>query len=199
MTQYGYMRVSKHDGSQVFDLQYDSLRAAGVAEKDIYEDRMSGRKEHRPGLDACFKAIHRGDVLVVWKLDRLGRSTQHLVKVVNDLTAEGIGVHVLTGMGGPIDTTTANGKLLFNIFATLAEFEADLIRERTVAGLAAARARGRKGGRPYALTTGKVSMAESGMAHRRQSVKELAKELGVSASTLYRTHRRAQQHRAAAD
>jgi len=187
MTQYGYMRVSKHDGSQVFDLQYDSLRAAGVAEKDIYEDRMSGRKEHRPGLDACFKAIHRGDVLVVWKLDRLGRSTQHLVKVVNDLTAEGIGVHVLTGMGGPIDTTTANGKLLFNIFATLAEFEADLIRERTVAGLAAARARGRKGGRPRLDTSSsKVAMAKRLYADKTNTPSAICKTLNISRATLYR-------------
>lgn len=173
--------------------------AAGVTEQDIYEDRMSGRTTHRPGIDACFKAMHAGDVLVIWKLDRLGRSTQHLVTMVNTLTASGIGVHVLTGIGGPIDTTTATGKLLFNIFATLAEFEADLIRERTLAGLDAARLRGRTGGRPPSLSPAKASLAASGMAHRRQSVKALAAELGVSQSTLYRTHRRAQQSVAAAN
>src|SRR6201991_1484268 len=143
--QIGYVRVSKADGSQVLDLQMDALRAAGVEPDNIYEDQASGKKDDRPGLAACLKALRKGDVLVIWKLDRLGRNLKHLVNTVHELTERGIGFKVLTG--APIDTTTPAGKLTFAIFAGLAEFERDLIRERTIAGLEAARARGRKGGR----------------------------------------------------
>jgi DNA invertase Pin-like site-specific DNA recombinase len=143
----GYMRVSKADGSQVLDLQKDALTAVGVSERHLYSDTASGKQDDRPGLAACLQALREGDTLVVWKLDRLGRSLRHLVNVVHDLTSRGIGLKVLTGHGAAIDTTTPAGKLVFGIFASLAEFERDLISERTRAGLASARARGRKGGR----------------------------------------------------
>ena len=146
--QIGYMRVSKEDGSQSTDLQRDALRAAGVAARRLYEDRASGSLDARPGLDAALKALRRGDTLIVWKLDRLGRDLRHLINVVHDLSMRSIGFKVLTGHGASIDTTTSAGKLVFGIFASLAEFERDLISERTRAGLASARARGRKAVHP---------------------------------------------------
>lgn len=142
----GYIRVSKSDGSQVLDLQRDALVAAGVAAERIYQDLSSGRKDDRPGLAACLKALQPGNTLVIWKLDRLGRDLKHLVNTIDELSQRDIGLKVLAGAGAQIDTTTANGRLVFGIFAALAEFEAELIRERTMAGLAAARARGRLGG-----------------------------------------------------
>ncbi len=138
----GYMRVSKADGSQATDLQRDALIAAGVDPVHLYEDQASGMREDRPGLTSCLKALRTGDTLVVWKLDRLGRDLRHLINTVHDLTGRGIGLKVLTGHGAAIDTTTAAGKLVFGIFAALAEFERELIAERTIAGLASARARG---------------------------------------------------------
>ena len=182
----GYARVSKADGSQSFDLQRDALLAAGVGEDRIYTDRASGKKDKRPGLEACQKALREGDVLVVWKLDRLGRSLHHLVKTVIGLSECGVGLKVLTGQGAQIDTTTAAGRLSFGIFAALAEFESELIRERTVAGLSAARVRGRKGGRKLALTKAQVRTIQAAMAHRDTSVSELCQELGISPVTLYR-------------
>ncbi len=141
----GYMRVSKADGSQATDLQRDALIANGVDPAHLYEDQASGKREDRPGLVSCLKALRPGDTLVVWKLDRLGRDLRHLINTVHDMTGRGIGLKVLTGHGAAIDTTTAAGKLVFGIFAALAEFERELIAERTIAGLASARARGRKG------------------------------------------------------
>ena len=142
----GYARVSKTDGSQSLDLQRDALRAAGIDDAtNLYHDFASGVRDDRPGLDSCLRALRKGDVLVVWKLDRLGRNLAHLVNTVQDLSARGVGLRVLAGQGAQIDTTTAAGRLVFGIFAALAEFERELIRERTVAGLKAARARGRKG------------------------------------------------------
>src|SRR5258707_13664164 len=131
--QIGYMRVSKADGSQSTDLQRDALRAVGVTTRRLYEDRASGRLDARPGLDAALKALRRGDTLIVWKLDRLGRDLRHLINVVHDLSTRSIGFKVLTGHGASIDTTTPSGKLVFGIFAALAEFERDLISERTKA------------------------------------------------------------------
>jgi DNA invertase Pin-like site-specific DNA recombinase len=133
------MRVSKADGSQVFDLQRDALIAAGVPDRNLYSDTASGKLDDRPGLEACLKALRDGDTLVVWKLDRLGRNLRHLVNVVHDLTSRNVGFRVLTGQGASIDTTTPSGKLVFGIFASLAEFERDLISERTRVGLASAR------------------------------------------------------------
>jgi len=146
------MRVSKADGSQVFDLQLDALVDSGVSERNIYSDTASGKQDTRPGLESCLKALRPGDTLVVWKLDRLGRSLRHLVNIVHEITEQRIGLRVLTGQGAAVDTTTAAGKLVFGIFAALAEFERELIRERTIAGLAAARARGRSGGRRPKMT-----------------------------------------------
>lgn len=182
----GYVRVSKADGSQSLDLQKDALIAAAVHEGQTYSDHASGKKDDRPGLEACLKALRMGDVLVVWKLDRLGRSLHHLVRIVTMLSERGIGLRVLTRQGAAIDTTTAAGRLSFGIFAALAEFESELIRERTMAGLLAARARGRKGGRKFALTKAQVRMAQAAMANRDTSVAELCKELSISPVTLYR-------------
>lgn len=182
----GYARVSKADGSQSFDLQHDALIGAGVEKAAIYDDRVSGKRDSRPGLDACRKALRPGDVLVVWKLDRLGRDLRHLVNLVKDLAEHDVGLRVLAGQGAQIDTTTPAGRLIFGIFASLAEFERELIRERTVAGLAAARARGRSGGRKFALTKAQVRLAQAAMASRDTSVAVLAAELGVKPVTLYR-------------
>ena len=182
----GYMRVSKADGSQSLDLQRDALVEAGVDADAIYDDKASGKLDDRPGLAACLKALRKGDVLVVWRLDRLGRSLAHLVGTVDGLAARGVGFRVLSGHGAAVDTTSASGRLVFGIFASLAEFERELIRERTVAGLAAARARGRKGGRRFALTKAQVRLAQAAMASRDTSVSELAAELGIKPVTLYR-------------
>jgi DNA invertase Pin-like site-specific DNA recombinase len=182
----GYMRVSKADGSQVLDLQRDALSAAGVNARHLYSDTASGKQDDRPGLAACLQALREGDTLVVWKLDRLGRSLRHLVNVVHDLTSRGIGLRVLTGQGAAIDTTTPAGKLVFGIFASLAEFERDLISERTRAGLASARARGSKGGRRPKMTPAKLRLAMAAMGKPETNVGALCRELGVTRSTLYR-------------
>jgi DNA invertase Pin-like site-specific DNA recombinase len=182
----GYARVSKADGSQVFDLQRDALIEAGVSRKRLYEDRASGKSDDRPNLEACLKALRKGDVLVVWKLDRLGRDLRHLVNTVQNLADRGIGFKVLAGQGADIDTTTAGGKLIFAIFAALAEFERELIRERTRAGLTAARARGRIGGRKFALTKAQVRLAQAAMGKKETRVSDLCEELGVTRVTLYR-------------
>ncbi|WP_022906743.1 recombinase family protein [Curtobacterium sp. B18] len=182
----GYMRVSKADGSQTTDLQRDALLAAGVGEEQLYHDHASGKKDDRPGLVSCLKSLRDGDTLVVWKLDRLGRDLHHLVNTVHDLTARGVGLKVLTGQGAAIDTTTAAGKLVFGIFAALAEFERELISERTHAGLASARARGRVGGRPFTMTPAKVRTAMAAMGNPETNVGELCEELGISRQTLYR-------------
>lgn len=180
------MRVSKADGSQTTDLQRDALLAAGIGADSLYEDRASGKKDDRPQLAACLKALRHGDTLVVWKLDRLGRDLRHLVNIVHDLTERGIGLKVLTGQGAAIDTTTASGKLVFGIFAALAEFERELISERTRAGLASARARGRNGGRPYKMTPAKLRLAMASMGKPETKVGDLCTELGITRQTLYR-------------
>src|SRR6201996_9488234 len=162
----GYMRVSKADGSQVNDLQRDALLAAGVEARHLYEDQASGQRDDRPGLAACLKALREGDTLIVWKLDRLGRDLRHLVNTVHDLTARGVGFKVLSGHGASIDTTSPSGKLVFGIFAALAEFERELIVERTKAGMAAARARGRNGGRPYKMNPGQLRLAMGSMGQK---------------------------------
>ena len=182
----GYMRVSKADGSQVVDLQRDALLAAGVEPAQLYQDLASGKRDDRPGLIAALKSLRRGDALVAWKLDRLGRDLRHLVNLVHDLTERGVGLKILTGQGAAIDTTTASGKLVFGIFAALAEFERELIVERTKAGLLAARARGRRGGRPYKITPAKLRLARAAMADRETNVGDLCRELGVTRQTLYR-------------
>lgn len=181
----GYIRVSKSDGSQVLDLQRDALIEAGIDPERIYQDLASGRKDDRPGLLACLKALQPGNTLVVWKLDRLGRDLKHLITVVDDLNNSGIGLKVLAGAGAQIDTTTANGRLIFGIFAALAEFEAELIQERTKAGLVAARARGRFGGRPRKMTLETLKMAMAAMSDPKSNASEVAKRLGITTTTLY--------------
>ena len=180
------MRVSKADGSQVLDLQADALIAAGITERNVYSDTSSGKRDDRPGLDSCLKALRSGDTLVVWKLARPGRNLRHLVNVAHDLTERGVGLHVLTGHGAAIDTTTAAGKLVFGIFAALAEFERELISERTRAGLAAARARGRKGGRKPKMTPAKVRLAAAAMGQKGTVMSDLCAELGITNATIYR-------------
>lgn len=182
----GYMRVSKSDGSQKTDLQEDALIAAGVAPEAIYRDYLSGSIQDRPGLMAALKALRSGDTLLVWKLDRLGRNLRHIVNIVHDLEKKSIGIRILSGHGASIDTTTPGGKLVFGIFAALAEFERDLISERTKAGIASARARGRKGGPPFKMTAAKLRLVSTSMAQRDTTVSELCKELRISRQTLYR-------------
>ena len=181
----GYARVSKADGSQLLDLQRDALIRAGVEADRIYEDRISGRKDHRPGLEACLKALQPGNTLTVWKLDRLGRDLKHLVNTVDELRGRDVGFRVLAGAGAEIDTTTANGRLVFGIFASLAEFERELIAERTRAGLAAARTRGRLGGRPRKMDRAMLRMAMNAMASRETNAQDLARRLGITTTTLY--------------
>ena len=182
----GYARVSKADNSQVLDLQIDALTNAGVNEENIYTDKISGSKDERPGLENCLKALRQDDVLVVYKLDRLGRNLKHLIQTVEDLTKRKIGFKVLSGQGVNIDTTTPAGKMIFSIFGALAEFERELIIERTKAGLQAARARGRVGGRKFNLTKAQVRLAEASMKNRDTSVAVLCKELKITRATLYK-------------
>ena len=182
----GYIRVSKSDGSQALDLQKDALIKEGVKPELIYEDLASGKNDERPGLNACLKSLRAKDTLVVWKLDRLGRNLRDLVNTIHKLQEREIGFKVLTGQGANIDTTTANGRLVFGIFAALAEFERELISERTKAGLEAARARGRNGGRPFKMTSAKLKLAQSAMSNKETHVGDLCKELNISRQTLYR-------------
>ncbi|MCL5271828.1 MAG: recombinase family protein [Gammaproteobacteria bacterium] len=179
----GYARVSKSDGSQLLDLQKDALLKAGVDQEYIYQDLASGRKDDRPGLKACLKALQPGNTLVVWKLDRLGRDMKHLVNLIDDMSHKKVGFKVLSG--AEIDTTTANGRLVFGIFAALAEFERELIKERTQAGLAAARARGRNGGRPRKMDEHTIKMAVAAMSDRNSVAHEVAKRLNITTTTLY--------------
>lgn len=198
----GYARVSTTD--QNLDLQFDALVDAGVSRENIYEDKSSGRNDNRPGLDACLKALREGDTLLVWKLDRLGRNFRHLINTVRGLQDRGVAFVVLTGQGANIDTTTPNGKLTFGIFAALAEFERDMISERTKAGLNSARARGRRGGAkpkiaPYALAGVMAKAEQAAIARDKEfSLAKAAVDLGVHRSTLWRSRRRAEmepQHR----
>jgi len=175
----GYARVSTQE--QNLDLQIDALRAAGC--ENVYTDKMSGTKTERPGLDKIMSFIRKGDTLVVWRLDRLGRSLRHLIQVLNQLDEKGI---YFKSLQESLDTSTPGGKLIFHVFGALAEFERDIIRERTLAGLAAARARGRKGGRPRKLSEKQLEMAVKLMSDSAIPVTEICKTLGVSKATLYR-------------
>lgn len=150
----GYMRVSTNGDRQVLDLQRDALLAAGVDERHLFEDHASGGRDDRAGLAKALAFIRRGDCLVVWKLDRLGRSLPHLLATVNDLKARGIAFRSLTEQ---MDTTTPQGEFLFHVFGALAQFERCLTQERVKAGLAAARQRGRRGGRPVAIEAEKLA------------------------------------------
>src|SRR5215204_2354234 len=168
----GYARVSTED--QNLDLQRDALQKAGC--EQIYTDRVSGTKAERTGLTEALSHLRSGDTLVVWRLDRLGRSLRHLIETVTDLHERGIG---FKSVQESIDTTTSGGKLVFHIFGALAEFEREIIRERTKAGLTAARARGKTGGRPKALTDKQVEMLRHLAADRERSIKEICKTLGI--------------------
>ena len=179
----GYMRVSTAD--QNLDLQRDALQKAGC--EKLFEDVGSGALDTRKGLLESLEYIREGDTLVVWKLDRLGRSLNHLVATVGALREKKIGFKSLSES---IDTTTDTGKLVFHIFASLAEFERALIRERTNAGLKAARSRGRTGGRPSLLDTKSVTMARTLLADEKNTIDEMCRTLKVSRSTLYRSLRR---------
>jgi DNA invertase Pin-like site-specific DNA recombinase len=175
----GYARVSTED--QTLDLQLDALKADGC--ETIYQEHASGKSAARLELESCLKALRAGDSLVVWRLDRLGRNLADLVRIVNDLEGRGVGFVSLTEQ---INTTSPSGKLVFHLFASLAEFERNLIKERTHAGLKAARARGRIGGRPAKLSGKDLVMAKSLMADRNNDVGDVAKRFGVHRSTLYR-------------
>lgn len=174
----GYARVSTDE--QNLDLQIDALMEAGC--KRVFRDVGSGSLKHRPELGACFDYLRTGDTLVVWRLDRLGRGLKHLIEAIDGLHTREVGFRSLTEA---IDTTTPAGRLQFHIFGALAEFERELIRERTRAGLAAARARGRLGGRPSLVSAEKLAAAEA-MRARQHSMREIAAALGVSRATLYR-------------
>lgn len=178
---FGYARVSTQE--QSFDLQVDALQQVGC--EKVYREIASGARAERPVLGQMLDSLRAGDVLIIWKLDRLGRSLKHLVELVNALRERKVG---LQSLNDPIDTTTPQGRLSFNLFASLAEFERDLIRERTQAGLSAARARGRKGGRPKGLSAdaeATACAAETLYLERQLSVRQIANKLGISKSTLY--------------
>jgi DNA invertase Pin-like site-specific DNA recombinase len=175
----GYARVSTDD--QNLDLQRDALQKAGC--EQIYTDRVSGTKAERKGLTEALSHLRAGDTLVVWRLDRLGRSLRHLIDTVTDLQERGIGFKSLQES---IDTTTSGGKLVFHIFGALAEFEREIIRERTRAGLTAARARGKSGGRPKAMTAKQVQMLRNLASDPENSIDEICRTLGISRTTFYR-------------
>jgi DNA invertase Pin-like site-specific DNA recombinase len=178
-TLIGYARVSTQD--QTLDLQLDAFKKAGCIK--IFTDTASGAKSERKGLHEALNYVRENDILVVWRLDRLGRSLRDLIDIISQLDARKIGFKSLTEN---IDTTTSGGKLIFHIFGALAEFERNLIRERTNAGLTAARTRGIKGGRPKSLNEKKVEMARQLYADKRNSVEEICKTLGISRMTLWR-------------
>ena len=175
----GYARVSTQD--QTLDLQKDALEKIGYTK--IFTDTASGAKAEREGLEDALEYVREGDILVVWRLDRLGRSLKHLIKTITELNNRKIG---FKSIQENIDTTTSGGKLVFHIVGALAEFERDIIRERTQAGLTAARARGRKGGRPKALTPRTVQQAKTLYNDRTYSIDEICRTLHVSRATLYR-------------
>jgi DNA invertase Pin-like site-specific DNA recombinase len=174
----GYARVSTDD--QNLDLQRDALSRAGC--KKIYEDRMSGARAARPGLTTALEVARASDVLVVWRLDRLGRSLKDLIELVSTLDRQGVG---LQSLQESIDTTSSSGKLIFHMFGALAEFERNLIRERTHAGLTAARARGRKGGRPKALDPTKRRLVVKLYHERQHTIDEICEMMDISRPTLY--------------
>lgn len=175
----GYARVSTQE--QDAELQRVALREAGC--ERIFEETASGAQRDRPQLAAALEYMRKGDTLVVWKLDRLARSLKQLIETVERLDEAGVGFKSITES---IDTTTPGGRLIFHIFGALAEFERSMIRERTMAGLAAARSKGRIGGRPKALSDGDLAMASTLLANDRITVKQIANRLGVSPATLYR-------------
>ena len=180
------MRVSKADDSQALDLQRDALLSTGIPADWLYEDHALGKRDDPPGLDACLKGLRKNDTLVTWKLNRLGRDLRHLVNLVHELTNRGGGLKVLAGQGVNLDIIITNGHLVFGIFAALAEFERELIIDRTMAGLASARSRGRNGGRPFKITAAKLHLAQAAMGQREAKIGEPCTKLGVTRQTFYR-------------
>lgn len=179
----GYARVSTND--QNLDSQVDALKKAGCKKKNIFVEKVSGVKKDRPQLDACLSSLQEDDVLVVYRLDRLGRSMTNLVDIIEKLRKRKVGFKSLCD--GAIDTTTASGELVFNIFSSMAQFERRLIQERTNAGLAAARARGRRGGRPKLdIEDTKVQAAKRMHKDNTMSVRDICEVLSVSRTTFYR-------------
>ena len=179
----GYARVSTN--MQELGLQLDALKRDGCEEQLIFTDKVSGVKKDRPGLEKCLAELKKGDSLLVWRLDRLGRSMKHLVGLIEDLKTKGVGFKSIRD--GSFDTTTASGEMMFNIFSSMAQFERRLLQERTVAGLAAARARGRCGGRPaIKKEDNRVKMAKKMHADKSISVGEICETLKLSKATLYR-------------
>ena len=177
----GYMRVSSEGERQTTDLQKDALLKVGVDPRNIFEDKASGAKDNRPGLEKALAFFQSGDCLIVWKLDRLGRSISHLLNIINDLNKRGIAFRAITDH---IDTTTANGELLFNISASLAQHERTLIKERVMAGLVAAKKRGRIGGRPRVIDQEKLdNILESLKAGTSKA--SICRTYGIRRSTLY--------------
>ncbi len=176
----GYMRVSTSGDRQVVDLQRDALLAAGVDERHLFEDRATGSRGDRAGLTRALAFIRAGDCLVVWKLDRLGRSLPHLLTTVSDLKQRGVAFRSLTEQ---MDTTTAQGELLFHIFGSLAQFERSLIQERVQAGLAAARRRGRHGGRPASVDAEKLAAATEALDGGATKA-AVCRTFGIKRSTL---------------
>ncbi|MFG1404227.1 recombinase family protein [Xanthobacter sediminis] len=184
---FGYMRVSSDGDCQSTDLQRDALVAAGVDDRHLFEDRASGARDRRPGLDACLAFLKEGDTLVVWRLDRLGRSLPHLLDIIARLKGQGVAFRSLTeGM----DTTTAHGELLFHLFGALAQYERALTRERIVAGLDAARRRGRHGGRPRAIEGEKLDAIIAAL-EGGASKASVCRIHGIARTTLLDTLRRA--------
>jgi DNA invertase Pin-like site-specific DNA recombinase len=175
----GYARVSTHD--QTLDLQRDALEKADC--EKIFTDQVSGTKAERKGLTEALSHLRVGDTLVVWRLDRLGRSLRHLIDTVTSLNERGVGFKSLQEN---IDTTTSGGKLVFHIFGSMAEFEREIIKERTQAGLASARSRGRVGGRPNALTPKEVQMLRNMAADKSLTVSDICITLGIGRTTFYR-------------
>lgn len=180
-TYYGYARVSTEE--QNLNLQIDALIASGCNKNNIFKDKVSGTKTERPGLSQCLEKLSSGDVLVVWRLDRLGRSMVHLISIIETLREKNVGFKSICD--GAIDTTTASGELVFNIFSSMAQFEKRLIQERTRAGLNAARARGRKGGRPK-VDSSKILTAQRMHQDKSLSIEEICRVLKISKPTLYR-------------
>lgn len=179
----GYARVSKEE--QNLQLQLDALTKMGCQKNCIFTDKISGAKDNRPGLGSCLKYLVKGDTLIVWRLDRLGRSMSHLVNLIETLHQQGISFKSICD--GAIDTTTASGELIFNIFSSLSQFERRLIQERTKAGLSAARARGCVGGRkPIPLSDPKVVTAKKMHEDKTIKIEDICKTLRISRATLYR-------------
>lgn len=182
----GYARVSKSDNSQTTDPQKDALIAAGVNPKYIYEDYESGSKEKRTGFDACMRSLKEGDILVIYAIDRIGRVVLHLAKIIAELKSKSVGLKVLFGFGANIDIHTPSGNYIYNIFSAQAELESQLIRERTRIGLAAARARGRIGGRPRKMDAATIRMVSGAMSDKNTVVAELIKKLDVCYASIYK-------------